>query len=86
MVAFFAPEPFDRVGKFFAKRVGIKPGKLAARDNLRRCKLEKPVYPASVMAVSLAAGDDKALKQAESEAIPEFMRFNIVESEVRDVV
>lgn len=55
-------------------------------NTLRRCKLEKPVYPASVMAVSLAAGNDKALKHAESEAIPEFMRFNIVESEVRDVV
>ena len=55
-------------------------------DDLRRCKLEKTVYPASVMAISLAAGNDQALKQAKKEAIPEFMRFNIVESEVRDVV
>lgn len=55
-------------------------------DDLRCCKLEKTVYPASVMAMSLAAGNDEALKQAEREAIPEFMRFNIVESEVRDVV
>lgn len=55
-------------------------------DDLRQCKLEKTVYPASVMAVSLAAGNDEALKQAEREAIPEFMRFNIVESEVRDVI
>lgn len=55
-------------------------------NDLRRCKLEKPVYPASVMAVSLAAGDDKALRQAEREAIPEFMKFNIVESEVQNVV
>ena len=55
-------------------------------DDLRQCKLEKAVYPASVMAMSLAAGNDEALKQAEREAIPEFMRFNIVESEVRDVV
>ena len=37
-------------------------------------------------AVSLAAGDDKALRQAEREAIPEFMKFNIVESEVQNVV
>lgn len=55
-------------------------------DDLRRCKLEKTVYPASVMAISLAAGNDQALKQAEKEAIPEFMRFNIVESEVRNVI
>lgn len=55
-------------------------------DDLRQCKLEKTVYPASVMAVSLAAGNDEALKQAEREAIPEFMRFNIVESEVRNVI
>ena len=38
------------------------------------------------MAMSLAAGNDEALKQAEREAIPEFMRFNIVESEVRNVI
>ena len=55
-------------------------------DDLRRCKLEKTVYPASVMAISLAAGNDQALKQAEREAIPEFMRFNIVEREVRNVI
>lgn len=55
-------------------------------DDLRQCKLEKTVYPASVMAMSLAAGNDEALKQAEREAIPEFMRFNIVESEVRNVI
>lgn len=55
-------------------------------DDLRRCKLEKTVYPASVMAISLAAGNDQALKQAEREAIPEFMRFNIVECEVRNVI
>lgn len=55
-------------------------------DDLRRCKLEKPVYPASVLAVSLAAGNDQALQQAEREAIPEFMRFNIVESEMWNVI
>ena len=55
-------------------------------DDLRQCKLEKTVYPASVMAMSLAAGNDEALKQAEREAIPEFMRFNIVESDVRNVI
>ena len=54
-------------------------------DDLRRCKLERPVYPASLRAVSAAAGNDKALKEAVDTAIPEFKRFNIVENEVRNV-
>ena len=54
-------------------------------DDLRRCRLEKPVYPASLRAVSAAAGNDDALKEAVKTVIPEFMRFNIVESEVRNV-
>ena len=55
-------------------------------DDLRRCRLAEPVYPAGVRAVSAAAGSDAALKRAAKAAIPEFMRFNIVESEVRNVV
>ena len=54
-------------------------------DDLRRCRLEKTVFPASILAVSAAAGNDSALKKAAKTAIPEFMRFNIVESEVRNV-
>ena len=55
-------------------------------DDLRRCKLEKPVYPASVRALSAAAQNDAAIKEAAKTAIPEFMRFNIVENEVRNVI
>ena len=55
-------------------------------DDLRQCRLEKPVYPASLLAMSAAAGSDSMLKEAEKEAIPEFIRFNIIESDVRDVV
>lgn len=55
-------------------------------DDFRRCRLEKPVYPAGLLAVSAAAGNDEALKEAEKTAIPEFMRFNIVENEVRNVI
>ena len=55
-------------------------------DDLRRCKLEKPVYPASIRALSAAAQDDAAIKEAAKSAIPEFMRFNIVENEVRNVI
>ena len=55
-------------------------------DDLRQCRLEKPVYPASLRAVSAAAKNDSALKEAVKTAIPEFMRFNIVENEVRNVI
>ena len=33
-------------------------------DDLRRCKLEKPVYPASVRAVSAASKSNEAMRQA----------------------
>lgn len=55
-------------------------------DDLRRCRLEKPVYPAGIRALSAAAQDDAAIKEAAKTAIPEFMRFNIVENEVRNVI
>lgn len=55
-------------------------------DDLRRCRLEKPVYPAGFLAVAAAEKSSAALKEAARAAIPEFMRFNIVESEVRNVV
>lgn len=55
-------------------------------DDLRRCRLEKPVYPAGIRALSAAAQNDAAIKEAAKTAIPEFMRFNIVENEVRNVI
>lgn len=55
-------------------------------DDLRRCKLEKAVYPASLLAMSAAAGNDEILQDAVRKAIPEFRRFNIIESEVRNVI
>lgn len=55
-------------------------------DDIRRCKLDKPVYPASLLAISAASKRDDALKIAATTAIPEFKRFNIIENEVRNVV
>lgn len=53
-------------------------------NDIRACKLKKPVYPNSVLALYIV--DKTALKKAEEESIPEFMRFNIVEAEVRNIV
>lgn len=55
-------------------------------DDLRRCKLERIIYPTSVLALCAVAKSNDAKYEAEAEAIPEFMRFNIVESEVRNIV
>lgn len=55
-------------------------------DDLRRCKLEKTIYPASVLALAAASKRDDELRYATMIAIPEFKRFNIIESEVRNVI
>ena len=55
-------------------------------DDLRRCRLEKPIYPASIRAVSAASKSDSAMERAAATAIPEFRRFNIIENEVRNVI
>ena len=55
-------------------------------DDLRRCKLEKTIYPASLLAQAAAYKTEDGLKQAVLTAIPEFRRFNIIENEVRNVI
>lgn len=55
-------------------------------DDLRLCRLSETVYPAGILAADAAAKNDHAKKAALEAAIPEFLRFNIVESEVRNVV
>ncbi len=55
-------------------------------DDLRRCKLEKTVYPAGILCLAAASGNEKIKEDAKKSAIPEFIRFNIVESEIRNVV
>ena len=44
-------------------------------DDLRQCKLENPVYPASIRALSAAAQNDAAIKEAAKTAIPEFQQW-----------
>lgn len=55
-------------------------------DDLRQAKLKEIIYPSGVLALSAALRDDLPKKQAEKDAIPEFMRFNIIENEVRNVI
>ncbi len=54
-------------------------------NDIRRQKLENPCFPAGILVSFAATGDESIKDEAIARAIPEFMRFNIVESEVRDV-
>ena len=55
-------------------------------DDIRGCRLEEPLYPAGILVMCAASGNDLAKEQAMQDAIPEFLHFNILESEVRGVV
>jgi len=55
-------------------------------NNLRKCKLNETIYPSSVLAAFAVTKDETLKEKAKQESIPEFMRFNIVESEVRNVI
>jgi len=55
-------------------------------DDLRRVKLERTLYPASVLAVCAVSDETLTKEKARQKAIPEFLRFNIIENEVRNVI
>ena len=55
-------------------------------DDIRTQKLEKTLYPVGVLLTKEVTHSELPIKEAEQNAIPEFRRFNIMESEVRSVV
>lgn len=55
-------------------------------DYMRSMKLKKIIYPSSVLVASQVTKNENLKRKAIEESIPEFMRFNIVESEVRNVI
>ncbi len=55
-------------------------------DDLRQCKLQRIIYPSSVLAFYMASLDETVKTQAFNNSIPEFARFNIVESDVRNII
>ena len=52
---------------------------------LRLLKLSNVVYPAGILVLCAALKSDEPKEESLREAIPEFLRHNIVESEVRSV-
>jgi len=57
----------------------------AEYEDIRRAKLQKVVFPAGVLAICAAYKSDEPKSESLREAIPEFLRHNIVEAEVRNV-
>lgn len=55
-------------------------------NDIRNQKLQEPLYPKSIIALASVSDKEAIKEQARREAIPEFMQFNIVESEVRNVI
>lgn len=54
-------------------------------EKYRNCRLDEDIYPAGIICLDAANGNNKAKEQAHKEAIPEFKRFGIMEGDVRDV-
>ncbi len=50
---------------------------------IRQSKLKEPLFPASIQMLARLDGEKQAKEYALSKAIPEFLKFNIVELDVR---
>lgn len=55
-------------------------------SEMRRMKLNDVLYPSSVLSAYEVSKDENVKEQAKIQSIPEFRRFNIIESEIRNVV
>ena len=54
-------------------------------EKLRSLKLSSPIYPTGIVILCSVLKSDEPKEKSLKEAIPEFLRHNIVESEVRNV-
>ena len=55
-------------------------------DDLRQQRMQEIVYPVGVLLTARVLGDESIKEQALKEAIPEILRFNIVERDIRNVI
>ena len=54
-------------------------------DDIRTHSLKEPLYPKDITMAAKLSPDKKVRETCRREAIPEFLRFNIIESEIRNV-
>ena len=57
----------------------------AEYGDIRKTRMREPIFPASIIAMCAVSKNDAPKQESLDRAIPEFKRFNIVESEVRNV-
>ena len=55
-------------------------------SDIRAERLDRTIYPPGVLMLAKVLKSEEPKEKARQEAIPEFMRFNIVEADVRNVV
>ena len=55
-------------------------------DDLRTFRFKNTIYPTDAILMQELFQDDRYLEKARTDAIPEFLNFNIVECDIRDVV
>lgn len=55
-------------------------------DDIRSLKLKRPFFPTGILMAAKITKSEDIKADAIKESIPEFMRFNIVESDVRNVI
>lgn len=55
-------------------------------EDLRKARLKTVLYPSGVLSLYAATNNPQVKEEARKNSIPEFMRFNIVENEVRNVI
>jgi plasmid maintenance system antidote protein VapI len=54
-------------------------------NDIRASKLKSTIFPASIIVAAVATNNNSIKNESFNASIPEFKRFNIVESEVRNV-
>ena len=54
-------------------------------NEIRAARLREPIYPSSIIAMSVFSQSEQPKIDSYTQAIPEFLRFNIIENEVRNV-
>lgn len=54
-------------------------------NGIRKAKLTQPLYPSEVLLLCELLHSDSPKEKTLSKAIPEFLRFNIVECDIRNV-
>lgn len=55
-------------------------------NDLRNCRLEHTIFPADILLTAAILKDESIKEKAIKQAIPEFIRFYIVENEIRNII